>query len=50
MNDEVYVELFQETLSLAEEEEEVVRDLNKFIDFVESILPVEVLKQVRDCC
>ena len=45
-NDEIYLALFQETISIAEEDESILGDLERFIECIESLLPSDVIKFV----
>ena len=44
---EVYVDLLEEILNLAEDDKSVLDNSNSFIDFVESYLPANILLEVR---
>ena len=43
---EIYIELLEETILLANDEQGITDDLSKFIQYVESMLPPDVLQEV----
>lgn len=42
----VYIELLEETILLADDEQGISENVTKFIQFVESMLPSDVLQEV----